>query len=120
MTVTGLINLVIFRPLTQGAVRARNAQGMFFTQNFEAFQNNRALGPGSWVLGPGFWVGLSSFNAKIHAELRDKKDRREGPSKELVECTKRFMIIHGTSIFINVIGLFATVHYGIGIGMRLS
>lgn len=111
--VTGLINLVIFRPLTQGAVRARNAQGMFFTQNFEAFQNNRALGPGSWV-------GLSSFNAKIHAELRDKKDRREGPSKELVECTKRFMIIHGTSIFINVIGLFATVHYGIGIGMRLS
>lgn len=29
VTVTGLINLVIFRPLTQGAVRARNAQGMF-------------------------------------------------------------------------------------------
>lgn len=27
--VTGLVNLVVFRPLTQGAVRARNAQGMF-------------------------------------------------------------------------------------------
>ncbi|KAJ5137952.1 hypothetical protein N7526_004185 [Penicillium atrosanguineum] len=76
---TGLINLVIFRRLTQGAVRARNAQ-----------------------------------------ELRDRKDRREVPSKELLECTKRFMIIHGTSIFINVIGLFATVHYGVGLGMRLS
>ena len=29
VTVTGLINLIIFRPLTQEAVRARNAQGMF-------------------------------------------------------------------------------------------
>ena len=55
-----------------------------------------------------------------YAELRDKKDGREVPSKEALKCVQKFMVIHGTSIFINVIGLFATVHYGVGLGMRLS
>lgn len=54
------------------------------------------------------------------AELRDKKDGREVPSKEALKCKQRFMVIHGTSILINVIGLFATIHYGVGLGMRLS
>lgn len=55
------------------------------------------------------------------AELTDKTRRGvEGPSKDLVECNRRFMVIHGISIFVNVIGLLATVHYGIGIGTRLS
>ncbi|KAJ5212574.1 uncharacterized protein N7498_004220 [Penicillium cinerascens] len=79
VTVTGLINLVVFRPLTQGAVRAKNAQ-----------------------------------------ELRDKRRGGDGPSKELVARNSRFMVIHASSILINVIGLLATVHYGIGLGMRLS
>ncbi|KAJ6131134.1 hypothetical protein N7523_001594, partial [Penicillium sp. IBT 18751x] len=93
VTVTGLINLVIFRPLTQGAVKARNAQAM------EEMMKRLLMN---------------------HAELRDKKDGREAPSKEALECIQRFMVIHGTSIFINVIGLFATAQYGIGLGMRLS
>jgi hypothetical protein len=55
------------------------------------------------------------------AEWTDKARRGvEGPSKDLEECNRRFMVIHGTSICVNVIGLLATVHYGIGIGTRLS
>lgn len=56
-----------------------------------------------------------------HQETRDgKRSYDEGPhSKEMQVLNRRFMVLHGWSSGVNLVGLCATVAYGFYLGGRL-
>ncbi|KAJ5856458.1 uncharacterized protein N7529_010402 [Penicillium soppii] len=91
VSTAGLINLIIFRPLTQEAVKARNQQGN---------------GHHKLVRSP--------FNTK------DRQTSPIFVSREKKILDRRFMYIHATSICINIGGLLATIQYGTSLAKLLD
>ncbi|KAI9801689.1 MAG: hypothetical protein M1833_002371 [Piccolia ochrophora] len=72
------------------------------------------------------WVALGPATTKVmrerkHQETRDGKKSYDAPphSKEMMRLNRKFGMLHGASSAINMVGLLATVWYGVCLSERM-
>lgn len=104
ITLTGLVNQFVLRPLTVNTMRERKHQGECIVMSSNCPQQ------------------LSILKLTPSTETRDgKKSYDKGPhSKEMIALNKKFGRIHGVSSLVNLVSFIATIYYGAVLSKKLQ